>query len=42
MGDEAFGVIRGAYAYAPGYRAYSSPYVSVGVGIGPRYGWYYE
>jgi hypothetical protein len=30
----------GAYAYAPGYRAYSSPYV--GVGIGPRYGWYYE
>jgi hypothetical protein len=30
----------GAYAYAPGYRAYSSPYVSVG--SGPRYGWYYE
>ncbi|MET0538112.1 MAG: hypothetical protein ABWZ64_09160 [Xanthobacteraceae bacterium] len=30
----------GAYAYAPGYRAYHSPYVSVG--IGPRYGWYYE
>jgi hypothetical protein len=32
----------GGYAYAPGYRAYDSPYVNVGVGVGPRYGWYYE
>jgi hypothetical protein len=30
----------GGYAYAPGYRAYDSPYV--GVGLGPRRGWYYE
>jgi hypothetical protein len=32
----------GAYAYARGYRAYSSRYVNVGVGFGPRNGWYYE
>jgi len=31
----------GAYAYAPGYGAYSSPYVGVRV-VRPRYGWYYE
>src|SRR5437588_9546615 len=32
----------GAYAYSPGMVAYGAPYVAVGFGFGPAYGWLYE